>query len=190
VYFAPTYQADAEAVAGAVGQRSSIIRAKPAATLGSATGGASQRAKIADVVIVLGTNTPATVSCSPWPGIVGGNRSTSTKQEGVSISSDFRGWHLRSNNRTVVYVKVSASAEIRVTKKGGATTSDDAGRVITLTLPAGDGRVGPDLDVPCAVSAITFDVTADGAEVPASRIELGDAGTASSNPLTFTRSTP
>jgi hypothetical protein len=58
VYYATGYQADANAVASALGKTASIVKPKPTTSLGSTTGGANTRANSSNVVVVLGADTP------------------------------------------------------------------------------------------------------------------------------------
>ena len=58
VYYAVGYQADANAVAAALGKTASIVKPKPTASLGSTIGGANGRANTSNVVVVLGADTP------------------------------------------------------------------------------------------------------------------------------------
>ena len=127
--------------------------------------------------------------CDDWPAIIGGDGKNVSKGEGVYIWSDFTGYHLRSNRTDVVVVKATSPGSFKVKDKGNATASAAAGKSVTFTLPAGAGATGPDLDVNCESSAMTFEVTAGGNPVPAGEIKLGGSGKADANPVTLTRGT-
>ncbi|MCU1358383.1 MAG: LytR cell envelope-like transcriptional attenuator [Acidimicrobiales bacterium] len=71
VYFAPGYQADAEAVAGILGKDSSVVQPKPATALGPGTDSAN-------VIVVLGADTPAASSTSTTSTTSSAGATTST----------------------------------------------------------------------------------------------------------------
>jgi hypothetical protein len=158
---------------------SSGERADPAATSSSTTDGPPTSQAV--------TSTPF---CEDWPGVVGGHQTDVSSSTGVHIWSDLGGWHLRNNGPTEVVVKISAAGTMTVKAHGGATASTGSGKLITLTIPAGDGADGPDLDIPCEATSVTFQVSSAGADVSPTQIKVGDAGTADSDPVTFTRGQP
>jgi hypothetical protein len=104
--------------------------------------------------------------------------------DGVYIWTDFGGWHVRSNGDQEVTVVVAAD-QVRQTGEGG---DEEFATETTLTLPAGDGATGADLDLGNSESA-TFTVSIGGTNVAADQIFLGGAeGVAEQNPVTFTKS--
>ena len=69
-----------------------------------------------------------------------------------------------------------------------ATDEPDFKTEAVITLPAGDGKTGADLDLGNSESA-TFTVAVNGTNVAADEIFLGGAeGVADANPVTFTKS--
>jgi hypothetical protein len=138
-----------------------------------------------------GTTAPAEV-VKNWQGPVGDAvgpdgadaQARAESADGVYIWTDFGGWHVRANGDQEVTVVVAAD-QVRATGEGG----DDAfATETTVTLPAGDGATGADLDLGNSESA-TFTVTIGGTNVPADQIFLGGAeGVADQNPVTFTKS--
>lgn len=135
-----------------------------------------------------GGGTPPTGGgfCDQWPGAVGGNKATAVKADGVRIWSDFDGWHVRANRKDVTTIKLASPGTIKVKDKGNATATPD-GKDVALTIPAGDGSAGPDLDLDCTVSSITFTIQGGASSLPAGQIQVGDTGSADNNPVTFRR---
>lgn len=80
VYYAAGYQADADAIAALLGKDSSIVVAKPATALGPG-------ADTANVVVVLGADTPAGSTSSSTTTVAGSSSTTSTTSSGTSSST-------------------------------------------------------------------------------------------------------
>jgi hypothetical protein len=139
-----------------------------------------------------GGNTPAgatTEAKAPeknWQGAVGDAAGEAQKRAesgpGIYIWTDFTGWHLRQNGDAEVKVAVVAP-QVR-------TGGDDSEfkEQAEVTLPAGNGSQGADLDLGSSETA-AFTVTVNGANVPADQIFLGGAeGVADQNPVSFVKS--
>lgn len=126
--------------------------------------------------------------CGDWPASFGGDGKNVAKAEGVYVWSDFDGIHVRANQAKAVEVKVTGNTDFKVKDAGdGTTASATSGKEITLSLPAGKGASGPDLDVPCETTSLGFEVTQGGARVPAASIKVGGDATAEANPVQFAR---
>lgn len=112
--------------------------------------------------------------------------------EGVTIWTDFGGWHLRNSNTQDASVTVTAD-QVRVKKTDDGDDGDESGDApfateTTVTLPGGDGKDGIGLDLGNSES-VTFTVTIDGQNVAADQIFLGGAdAVAGANPVTITKS--
>jgi hypothetical protein len=128
--------------------------------------------------------------CKDWPAIIGGAGKSVASGEGVYVWSDFQGWHVRSSRTDPVVVKMTAPSAIKVKAKGNAVASSNSAPSVTLTIPPGDGKTGPDLDLDCNVSTVDIEVSANGTDVKPTEIKLGDSGKADSNPVTIARGTP
>ena len=110
---------------------------------------------------------------------------------GVYIWTDFGGWHLRSNNTSDVKVTVTAD-QVRVKKTDDGKDDDEKNDApfateTEVTLPAGDGKTGVGLDLGTSES-VSFTVTRDGQNIPATEIFLGGAeGVADANPVAIVK---
>jgi hypothetical protein len=139
--------------------------------------------------------------CPGWPGAFGGDGSNVAKGDGVYVWSGIvkakddghgstNAIHIRANRTEAVVVKVTASSAITVKAKGNATASAATGKDLTLTIPAGPGVDGPDLNVPCEATSLSFDVSSGGTAIPAGEIKVGGSAKATANPATFNRGDP
>ena len=144
-----------------------------------------------------GPTTSVTAPSKNWQGPVGdavGDKGSAAQQRaqatgGVTIWTDFWGWHIRSNGPDEVKVTVSAD-QVRVKKSDDYNDKDENGSApfsaqTVVTLPPGDGKSGVGLDLGNSENA-TFTVNANGAPIAFTKIKLGgSSGQADSNPITF-----
>lgn len=130
-----------------------------------------------------GKGTATTAPQSQWQGPVnedaGGVEARLAKEKGVFIWTDFDGWHVRNTTEADVAVTVAADMILEDKKEQGKSK--------TVTVKAGDGKSGLDIDLGFSEKA-TFTVKNGATAVAPAQIKLGGkTGEADANPVTFTK---
>lgn len=134
-----------------------------------------------------------------WQGTVGegaGDRGADAQARasstpGVTVWTDFWGWHVRSNRGDVVTVTVTA-AQVRAKQSDDYDDSNEPGgqefkTEIVSTIPPGDGTSGVGFDLGNSEAA-EFTFAVDGQNIAVSEILVGGGdGVAAQNPVSFTK---
>lgn len=136
----------------------------------------------------------AEVKCGQWDLAV--NFQPKELTRGVSIWSDFDGWHVRlagANPATVtgsVTGQVTPTLQSEATAPGVEVKQDDAAKRLTFNLTGGEVPVGFDFSAGCKQKELTFDLTTAGTAVAVDRIRLGSKGVVKEYPLVARRTLP
>ncbi|MCU1369452.1 MAG: hypothetical protein JWO77_646 [Ilumatobacteraceae bacterium] len=163
---------------------------------GGTTQVTSQRAPFGAVGITPTTLPPGATptGCGDWDTAF--NFPPKEIKQGVSIWSDFEGWHVRLSGTTVPELSGSVTGQYTPPVQGQTggdvvVTPDEAGKRLTFTIKPGVEPVGFDFSTGCKQKELTFVLTTtNGAEVAVDQIHLGDRGAVKEYPLVARRTLP
>lgn len=111
----------------------------------------------------------------------------------VAVWLDFDGWHIRNGTDEEVTGKVYAVGRSSVTPvetPEGTAAGTVVPSALDFTLERGSVESGVDFTVNCDFHVLAFELTWQGAPVPADRVRVGQTGYAEANPVTLRREMP